>query len=88
MTLGSHQTTIGKSQVHITPKWISGDTVKPRPEWINDPNNVPTGRIISIAPCGSVYVEGERRAFAGYVFERVREETVSGIQRRLTPSGA
>lgn len=22
MTLGSHQTTIGKSQVHITPKWI------------------------------------------------------------------
>ena len=22
MTLGSHQTTVGKSQVHITPKWI------------------------------------------------------------------
>jgi DNA N-6-adenine-methyltransferase (Dam) len=24
MTLGSHQTTVGKSQVHITPKWIIG----------------------------------------------------------------
>src|SRR5690348_8670406 len=22
MTLGSHQTTVGKSQVHLTPKWI------------------------------------------------------------------
>src|SRR5207244_7773451 len=22
LTLGSHQTTVGKSQVHITPKWI------------------------------------------------------------------
>lgn len=51
-----------------------GDIVKPKPEWVGDPNNVPFGRIIRIAPwgkCGAIYVEGERRAFAAYVFERV-----------------
>jgi hypothetical protein len=33
---------------------------------------VPSGRIVRIEPwgdCGAIYVEGERRAFAGYVFE-------------------
>jgi hypothetical protein len=44
--------------------------VRPRPEWREDPNKIPTGRVIRIEPwgdCGALYVEG--RAFAGYVFE-------------------
>jgi hypothetical protein len=37
---------------------------------------VPAGRIVAIAPWGddgAIYVEGERRAFAAYVFERDEE---------------
>jgi hypothetical protein len=51
----------------------AGDRVKPKPEWRDDPNQIPTGIIVEIAPwgtCGAIYVEGERRAFAAYVFER------------------
>ena len=49
-----------------------GDQVKPRPEWIDDPNDIPTGCVIKIEPWGddgAIYVAGERRAFAAYVFE-------------------
>ena len=52
-----------------------GDIVEPRPEWVNDPNQVPTGRIVRIETFGkdgAIYVEGERRAFAAYVFQRMR----------------
>jgi len=51
-----------------------GDTVKPKPEWENDPNRVPSGRVVRIEPWGSegaIHVEGERRVFAAYVFEKV-----------------
>jgi hypothetical protein len=53
-----------------------GDKVRPRSEWREDPNQVPAGRIVAIAPWGddgAIYVEGERRAFAAYVFERDEE---------------
>lgn len=54
-------------------KFRVGDMVKPRPEWIGSPNNVPSGRVREVAKFGedgALYVEGERRAFAAYVFER------------------
>jgi hypothetical protein len=47
-----------------------GDHVEPRPEWRDQ---VPTGRIVRIEPWGkdgAIYVEGERRAFAAYVFQQ------------------
>jgi hypothetical protein len=50
-----------------------GDIVKPKPEWISDPNNVPSGRILKIESSGddgAIHVERERRAFAGNVFEK------------------
>jgi hypothetical protein len=53
-------------------KFQIGDKVRPRPEWRDDPNNVPTGRVRAIEPFGSdgaLHVGDERRAFAGYVFE-------------------
>jgi hypothetical protein len=40
----------------------------------------PSGRIVRIEPwgdCGAIYVEGERRAFAGYVFMLDEEQTGS-----------
>jgi hypothetical protein len=49
-----------------------GDIVEPRPEWVGDPNQIPTGRIVWIEPFGkdgAIFVEGERRAFAAYVFQ-------------------
>jgi hypothetical protein len=49
-----------------------GDIVEPRPEWVGDPNQIPTGRIVRIESFdkdGAIYVEGERRAFAAYVFQ-------------------
>jgi hypothetical protein len=52
-----------------------GDLVRPTKEWKDDPNNVPTGRIVRIEPWGTdgaIYVEGERRAFAAYVFQKGR----------------
>ena len=48
-------------------KFKLGDRVRPRPEWKDDPNNVPSGRIVWIEPLGedgAIHVEGERRAFA------------------------
>lgn len=51
-----------------------GDFVKPKPEWIGDPNNVPTGIVREVVPwgdVGAIYVEGERHAFAAYVFDKV-----------------
>ena len=49
-----------------------GDYVRPKPEWIGDPNQVPTGLVTHVAPWGrgvAVYVGDELRAFADYVFE-------------------
>ena len=54
-----------------------GDKVRPKLEWREDPNRVPAGRIVRIEPWGdegAIYVEGERRAFAAYVFERDDQE--------------
>ena len=51
-----------------------GDMVRPRSEWRADPNNVPSGPIVQIEPWGgegAIHIAGERRAFAGYVFEQV-----------------
>lgn len=59
-----------------SPTFKIGDQVKPKPEWISNPNNIPSGLIIEIAPWGdegAFYIEGERRAFAAYVFEKVTE---------------
>jgi hypothetical protein len=53
-------------------KFKRDDRVRPRPEWKDDPNNVPSGRIVWIEPLGedgAIHVEGEQRAFAAYVFE-------------------
>jgi hypothetical protein len=53
-------------------KFKVGDLVRPRVEWRDDPNNVPSGRVREIAPWGNegaLYVGDKRRAFAAYVFE-------------------
>lgn len=50
-----------------------GDMVKPKSEWVGDPNNIPSGRVNKIAPWGSegaLYVDGDHRAFAAGVFDR------------------
>lgn len=54
-----------------------GDRVRPRPEWKDDPNKVPTGVVRLIAPFGdgALYVGNERRAFAAYVFELVKPKS-------------
>jgi len=49
--------------------------VRPRPEWRDDPNCVPTGRVREVVPWGKdestavIYVEVERRGFCAFVFE-------------------
>ena len=51
-----------------------GDCVRPKPEWKDDPNRIPTGTVRRIEPWGdegAIYVGDERRAFAGYLFEQV-----------------
>jgi hypothetical protein len=58
-------------------RWRVGDKVRPRAEWRNDPNKIPSGRIVRIEPwgdVGAIFVEGEQRAFAGYVFEHNDQE--------------
>jgi hypothetical protein len=55
-------------------KFKLGDRVRPRPEWRDDPNRILSGVVRKIEPWGdekAIYVDDERRAFAGYVFERV-----------------
>lgn len=55
-------------------KFQVGDMVQPKPEWIGNPNNLPTGQVREIAPWGrdgALYVGDERRAFSAHVFERV-----------------
>jgi hypothetical protein len=50
-----------------------GDWVRPRPEWRDDPNKIPSGVVVKVEKWdkdGAIYVKGERRAFAGYVFEK------------------
>ncbi len=50
-----------------------GDLVRPKPEWRDTPNNVPSGRVRAIAPWGkdgALYVGDEPRAFVAYVFEK------------------
>jgi hypothetical protein len=49
-------------------RFAIGDAVRPRVEWRDDPNNVPTGRVREIDN-GALYVADEPRAFAAYVFE-------------------
>lgn len=56
----------------MSSKFKIGDIVEPRPEWLDDANDVPRGRIVKIESFGSdgaIYVEGELRAFAAYVFQ-------------------
>lgn len=70
MTMGSHQRSIGKDQARFTPR--VGMTVRPNAVWADDPNCIPTGEIMCVASwgdCGAVYVKGDHRAFAAYVFE-------------------
>lgn len=53
-------------------RFAVGDLVKPKTEWVGDPNCIPSGRVNKIAPFGSdgaVYVDGDHRAFAAYVFD-------------------
>ena len=63
--------------VNIRPVSLKvGDLVRPRPEWREDPNRIPSGRIVRIEPWGdegAVFVAGEQRAFAAFVFERIEE---------------
>ncbi|MCC6776655.1 MAG: hypothetical protein IT537_08475 [Hyphomicrobiales bacterium] len=56
------------------PRINVGDIVRPKPEWIGDPNMIPSGRVRQVERFGAesaIYVDGERRAFQGYVFEVV-----------------
>jgi hypothetical protein len=49
-----------------------GDCVRPKPEWADDPNQIPTDIVRRVEAWGSegaIYVESSRRVFAGYVFE-------------------
>jgi hypothetical protein len=53
-------------------KFKLGDWVEPRPEWIGDPNEVPSGRVYAVAPWGTdgaFYVGDDARAFASHVFQ-------------------
>jgi hypothetical protein len=54
----------------------AGDKVRPRREWRQDPNRIPTGVIRQRIAWGGgfvYYVGTEQRAFAGYVFEKIRK---------------
>jgi hypothetical protein len=65
-------------------KFQIGDKVRPRPEWRDDPNNIPTGCVRAIEPFGNdgaLYVDDERRAFADYVFEKDDGPLFSGIPK-------
>jgi hypothetical protein len=49
-----------------------GDKVRPRPEWRDDANRVPYGRVREVVPwgdCGVIYVEGDHRGFYAGIFE-------------------
>jgi len=49
-----------------------GDKVRPRPEWCDDANRVPYGRVRAVVPwgdCGVIYVEGDHRGFYAGIFE-------------------
>ena len=53
-------------------RFAIGERVRPKAEWLGDPNEIPTGRVRAIARWGNdgaFYVEGDYRAFAVYVFE-------------------
>lgn len=54
------------------PRFKTGDRVKPKSEWIGDPNEIPTGAIREIASFGkdgAFYVGEDHRAFVADVFE-------------------
>lgn len=58
-------------------RFAIGDIVKPKSEWADDPNRLPSGRINKIAPWGkdgALYVDGDHRAFAADVFDREESE--------------
>jgi hypothetical protein len=53
-----------------------GDRVKPKPEWRDDLNRIPSGCVREVVPwghCGVVYVEGDHRGFIADVFDLVEE---------------
>ena len=59
-----------------------GDVVRPKPEWTDDPNDIPSGRVVQIALWGgegAIHVGDEPRLFAAYVFELLKEP-ISGDQ--------
>ena len=50
-----------------------GDAVRPKPEWTDDPNDIPSGRVVQIEPWGdegAIYVGDERRAFVGHALNK------------------
>jgi hypothetical protein len=52
--------------------FVIGEVVQPRPLWIGNPNNIPTGRVRASVKWGgtyAIYVEGDHRAFVSEVFE-------------------
>jgi hypothetical protein len=54
-------------------RFVIGDCVKPKPEWEGDPNCVPSGSVRAVASFGkdgAIYVIGDHRAFAAYVFDK------------------
>ena len=58
-------------------RFAIGDEVQPTAEWRDDANLIPTGRVVEVERWGrgvAVYVDGERRAFADYVFEMAPRE--------------
>jgi len=58
------------------------DFVQPKPEWIGDPNNVPTGRVHALMMSGhAAYVGDDPRAFATYVFDVVDNPTEAELAK-------
>jgi hypothetical protein len=54
-----------------------GDRVRPKPEWRNTPNKIPSGVVVCVERWGRgvvVYVGSSPRAFADFVFEPATEE--------------
>lgn len=50
-----------------------GDVVEPKPDWVDDPNMIPSGivrEVASFGDAGALYVADDHRAFAAYVFNR------------------
>lgn len=71
----------------MTMRLAVGDIVRPKPEWVGSPCNIPTGRVravLSFGTHGAVYVEGHQRAVAGYVFDKVEIVQCEFCGQRIT----